>query len=1088
MTSEANFIFEALSDVWDDYEDRDQFLSLWEGYLQIASDLVLQLFQSDLSKSISSIPVFRRYRWLHYDLERTVVPNQFCCSYVFAHESGNDDILSIPYLSDRVQPADDDEYLQITNSSSGIVRASGEFLDLVNAFPGDLRVGDSIRLLSGVGLADEDTDRRFLVTRINSLNSVQLDSNDMTAASGVKYIIERSSLLQLVESTNFVVSSGQISFSKVPVLTQDNTEVDFQVCQEFEYEGAVLRDDPRLLAVGGVSVTRGSGGSITSGRGILDDLTLIAARQFINGDEPVQPGDYLVIRPSGSQPSQVLTTQIVSKVVNVISETALEVEDRFSLTANNLTFDVLRPYQEDFDFTSTENGTDTHPYAYAFTVVAASAPSGTSARLIDTGNPDGDVLEDLSVTFPLATDPDSLVGKELRVILVAGTGTGLDADELAPFIIKSRLSATQLLLDRKVTSHSTAADAVYVVGDVLAIDSLAPRADPANVVLSDQFLVQGESSNTTQVTDGSLFFTDEVPTVQPYVRWLRERRLASLVNEETPVNRLWAEETVVDQEQLFKNFGFPIQVNQPNSDEYKAVLQGLWFAYWNGPTLDNIVRGLNLVFSLPYAPKDGVISDISLPDAAYLEGTVASGAPGVGTFDTSSSNPSGDSRFLSFEFDNQPPVLVTFTNTATNLNTDVRDEINAAVGSSVASLTPSGQIRLSALTSVKIDTVIGNPGIGFAPGDEDFGTFNAELLYDDGTSEVQSFGTQFPLAVEVGDRVEQFQQLTTAVGIFDYVSLPGWWDIFGISQINPYIETYSQEDRDIINDILKDFTFAVRVVADAFTRLGPVDRDIIKFFLEQIKPTISDYLFIVAERFYDLITMTDERGLLGLPSSDEFKTLHSGQDPAVELGLGVKFTRNIAWNYANTIPGTGASGDPRDLFEQNYHLPQYDDSRLDTEDITCFDHVHIHVFDGIGAVSYRRAEIDGTVSGNLFDTSQQLILRWNGFVPIIVPAFPANPMLPEDILAHVNAAWSVLAVQGTYPAHVFPPGQTWESQKVMLWNAKTRTFKLYADRYGGSTPARIEVLLANPGLGFPVSSIWGASGTASGIIKTVNST
>lgn len=472
MTSEANFIFEALSDVWDDYEDKDQVLALWEGYLQIASDLVLQLFQADLSKSLPSIPVFRRYRWLHYDLSRTVVPHQFCCSFVFAFESGDANILNIPYLTARVRTPEDDEYAQVTNSSMGTLLASGELRDLVNNFPSSLRVGDSIRLLEGVGLAGEDTDHRFLVTRINSTNSVQLNSNDMEAASGVRYIIERAPLLQLVENIDYVVSPGKINFNSSPVLTSDNLATDFQVVEELQYSGDFLRDDPRLFSDGGAAVTRGTGGAIVSGRGVLTDPTLPAARRFLTGTTPVTPGDYLVVRPSGAQPTQVLTTEIVSKVVDVISDTELEVEDRFTLAANQLTFDVLRASTEDFDLVSTEDGSEDYPYAYAFRVVGVASPSSSTSSLLDQFDPGGDVLLENNLLTPFSV---ALIGKEVRVL----SGTGLDPDELSSFIIKDVRTTTNpndtALLDRKVTNHSTSPDAVYLVGDILEIDLVVPR-------------------------------------------------------------------------------------------------------------------------------------------------------------------------------------------------------------------------------------------------------------------------------------------------------------------------------------------------------------------------------------------------------------------------------------------------------------------------------------------------------------------------------------------------------------------------------------------------------------------------------------
>ena len=1095
MPSEANFIFEALSDVWDEYEDRDQILALWEGYLQISSDLILQLFQADLSKSIESIPVFRRYRWLHFDLERTVVPSGYLSAFVFAFESEDDDILNIPYLSDRVRTPDDDEYLQITNSSSGTLSATGELVDLVNAFPVGMRVGDTVRLLSGIGLADEDTDYRFLITRINSSSSVQLDTNIATAASSIRYIIERSPLLQLVENTDYVVSAGKINFASSAVLTPDDSANAFRIVEELAYEGDFVRDDPRTLATGGMSVTNGTGGATAINSGVLEDSSLPAGKQFLTGTTPVALGDYLVVRPSGAQPTQVLTTQIVSKVINIISETELEVEDRFSLTASQLTFDVLRPSSEDFNLVSTEDGSTSFPFSYAIQTQSAVLPSGTTGELVDGSLLAPAQATDAFIESNVATPfskvaPDSVVGKQLRVL----SGTGLLASELAIFTILDVVTTTNpddtLILERKITTYSTPAalDAVYIVGDVLAVDFAAPTSTPGAVILSDQLEFTQGSSNTSLVTDGTVAFDgSEVLDIQPFIKAQRDRAATASSNEDVP-NRLWAEEVVVDQDQVFQNFGFPIQVGQVNeefsqinSEEYKSVLQGLWFAYWNGPTLDNIIRGLNLVFDLPYATGDGVISAISLPDPAVLEGTVESltNAP-PNTFDTSSGNPLGDARFLSFEIDGQPPVLVTFADDAANPNTTVRDDINLAVGSAVASLTPTGKIRLSALTSVKIDTVIGNPGLGFAPGDEDFGTFNVTILFDDGTSEVLAFGTQFPLSVEVGTRVEKFQPLTQAVGIFDYVSLPGWWDVFGIGKINQTIPTFSQEDKDILNDILKDFTFAVRVVADAFTRLGPVDRDIVMFFLEQIKPTISDYLFIVAETFYDLVTMTDDRDLLSfapLPSA-EYKAQNSGEAASAVVDLTVKNVRNIDWNYSNFyITGSVA----RAAFEGNSQLGQYDDARLETEDMTVIAPMHIHILDGVGAASYSRAIINGSVSSDAFDTSVQLIMRKNGVTPVVVPVFPSNPMSQKDIIEFINSWYASFLV--SHPGLPLPFGKASEPEKLVLLNPDG-TLQFYIDDFSGAAP-QIEVLVNNPGLGLVISSVFGTA-TTSGIVDAIN--
>jgi hypothetical protein len=1074
VADDANFIFDLLSDTWEHYEDREQFLALWEGFLQIGSDLVLQLFQADLSKSIISIPVFRRYRWLHYDLVRTVVPSVFTCPHVFAFDANNEDILNIPFLSEQVREPEDLEYVFVGRSDQGMTLGGNTLDDVVNPFPAGLRLGDFVRMTDGVGLPDEDKDFRFPVERINSSTSIDLGGEDIADANNVDYTLERSPFLNLVEGESYVVSSGKLMFRSAPVLTPDDVATAFQAVEHYQYEGDVIRDNPQE------SFQSGTDGSVATGSGVFTSAT---ATFVANG---VQVGDYLVARVSLSTAAgQLAPAPIISKIISVLSETEVEVNDRSGLTTTTLKYDVFRTAMEDLELVSTENGDDDFPYAYAFQSSNPASPTGTVGDLQDQGDPDGHVLVDGTATFT-----QDVVGKQLRVF----SGTGLDPAELSPFTIEAVKSGTELLLDRQLVNLSTLADAVYSIGAILEIDFLAPTASPAESMLPEQFDVLPTSSNDQLVTDGTIRFQDGITAVQPYIRRLRERRSLSPVNEQTPLNRLWAEETVVDQDQLFKNFGFPIQVSQENSTEYKNVLQGLWFAYWNGPTLDNIVRGLNLVFNLPFAPKDGVVSDISLPDPAFVEGTVESdfNVP-VGTFDVSATNPGGDSRFLSFAVDNNPPILVVFTDPVPGppgLDQlpaagpgGVIDQINTAVGSPIASLVGNGRVRLSALTSVKIDTVIGNPGLGFLPGDEDFGTYNVTIRFDDGTVETLVFGTQFPLNVGVGERVDQFQPLTQAVIVEDYVSLPGWWDIFGITTLNSSVATFSQEDRDIINDILKDFTFAVRVVSDAFVRLGPVDREIVTFFLEQIKPTISDFLFIIAERFFDLISVTDDRNLLGMNPSPEFTQQHSGQSPAVRLDLSWKNKRNISWNFANYNQLTPAE---RAAFESTYdlvvtppavHMPHgvstygvfpnpivdqygggpHDDFRLSTEDVTVVAPVKLTLIPGTGVNSYQRAEINGTVSSAIFTTVEPLVLRRQGFVPFIIQIveWPAAAMRAMDVVNYINWRWSSLFFQ-----------------ERIAWLNPDGTLKLAMDFFGGPAP-QLENLLVHAGFGLPVANVFG---------------
>lgn len=77
-----------------------------------------------------------------------------------------------------------------------------------------------------------------------------------------------------------------------------------------------------------------------------------------------------------------------------------------------------------------------------------------------------------------------------------------------------------------------------------------------------------------------------------------------------PVN-LWATRTHTDTENPWANFGFLTEIYQTNSERYVGVVQGLWFAFWNGPRPTNVRRSLYLMFGLPTAKEDGIVTKVS---------------------------------------------------------------------------------------------------------------------------------------------------------------------------------------------------------------------------------------------------------------------------------------------------------------------------------------------------------------------------------------------------------------------------------------------------------------------------------------------
>jgi hypothetical protein len=89
-----------------------------------------------------------------------------------------------------------------------------------------------------------------------------------------------------------------------------------------------------------------------------------------------------------------------------------------------------------------------------------------------------------------------------------------------------------------------------------------------------------------------------------------------------PPENLWATRTDVDEEIPWANFGFLTGIYQKNSPRYVGVVQGLWYAFWNGPTPQNVRRSLYLLFGLPTAKEPGTITAVT---ATQIETTGDSG-------------------------------------------------------------------------------------------------------------------------------------------------------------------------------------------------------------------------------------------------------------------------------------------------------------------------------------------------------------------------------------------------------------------------------------------------------------------------------
>ena len=87
-----------------------------------------------------------------------------------------------------------------------------------------------------------------------------------------------------------------------------------------------------------------------------------------------------------------------------------------------------------------------------------------------------------------------------------------------------------------------------------------------------------------------------------------------------PPERMRAPITNIDSENPWHNFGYLMDIYQPNSENYIRTLQGLWFAFWTGPRPANLQKALYLLFGLPVADEPGIITSVTV-DTIVLQGS-----------------------------------------------------------------------------------------------------------------------------------------------------------------------------------------------------------------------------------------------------------------------------------------------------------------------------------------------------------------------------------------------------------------------------------------------------------------------------------
>lgn len=80
----------------------------------------------------------------------------------------------------------------------------------------------------------------------------------------------------------------------------------------------------------------------------------------------------------------------------------------------------------------------------------------------------------------------------------------------------------------------------------------------------------------------------------------------------------WAPDVFANERVVENNFGKPINFIRTNTEPYRAACQGLWFAYWNGPSITVIEDSAKILLGLPFARTNTTVTSITEnPDGSF---------------------------------------------------------------------------------------------------------------------------------------------------------------------------------------------------------------------------------------------------------------------------------------------------------------------------------------------------------------------------------------------------------------------------------------------------------------------------------------
>jgi hypothetical protein len=607
-TPDLSFLFNYLSDFWNLVEDRDRISVFWGSLAQIAATELFTLWQYEYSKSHRDIQRTFIRRWLHYDL----------------------------MLAEPIP--------ELTNIRAffGGVTSSGFLSTGLSGINGTTLVISSPTLDSDVsfviGAADPVT-AQVLATELQSKLQNAADDRFTT------HVIEDRSPVAAIGTIGTVVPGSYAEGQTFTLNDGSNPPVTFEIDFDsivvpgnvvVDLAAAVTADDVRDVIIAAVlgatiNITPSIGGAglvalVNDEAGVGGNQVILTAGgipgtftgmsggsggDLVRIDAPfpftVAVGTTLPPFTAGDEGQTPFGTggagvgQKTYKVPISLEELDIQEDD----------FLVLDGFAHRISTILDDPG-DQFPYQRI--VVKQVLPTAPVASWALSGWVSSELLDFYNGLVALGDHIDFEVAEI--------------SDENAPTLARRDIVETVILGVNDELPSRAAFDA-WPIGDEIADDTLSvllarvvrrtyvPRSELVVDIPTLQELIVIEDDEETLRRNVD-FFLEEVrggfgvrfasgQTGDPGDVWEGER----------PPNRLWAEYTYLDNRPLIEaNFGLAVELTVDQLDElpenidYLSAVRGLWYAFYNGPTIRNLRIGSQILLGLPFAETQGTITEI----------------------------------------------------------------------------------------------------------------------------------------------------------------------------------------------------------------------------------------------------------------------------------------------------------------------------------------------------------------------------------------------------------------------------------------------------------------------------------------------